>query len=380
MLTKRERILNTLNFEDVDRIPLLGGWIIADSHQRAIARCTEEEYWQDPVRCAVDAHRVLDVDGMIMVVVPQKPGEYLIDGISKENFESLADRYKSPEDVLAYVNSLTSPEETAKGFNADAWREEFRTQILDRQREMGDIVYLPTLWGEVHPEFEWYWEFGYENYLLFMHVYPEAAGEFFEGLAAVSRRKSEIVAQLYQELDMVPLTLVGTDICGGGGPLISPEFLREFYFPHVRHSLEPLYEAGIRTVWHSDGDIRPLIGDILSCGVSGFQGFQEEYGVDIADVARHRTMDGGKLTMFAGPSVTTTLPHGTVEDVRKDVERIIDTLAHKCALFILPANNILPDCPVENVIEMHRHAIEYGQRVKDLAERKTVPNTERHAR
>ncbi len=42
MNTKRQRLLNTLNFEDTDRVPLLGGWIIADGHEQAIA-CTTRE-------------------------------------------------------------------------------------------------------------------------------------------------------------------------------------------------------------------------------------------------------------------------------------------------------------------------------------------------
>jgi hypothetical protein len=361
MMTKRERILRTLHFAESDCVPLLGGWIIDDRHQQAIAGCTEEVYWQNPARCAIQAHRVLGVDGMIMVNVPDAPGAYR-GNLTKDSFESYKQRFKGPEDVLAYVRSQPSSEEAVSRFDADGWREELRSQILVKQRIMGDVVYLPTLWDVVHPGFEWYNVFGYENYLLFMHLYPEAAGKFFESMVGVARRKAEIVVGLYEELDVVPLTLIGTDICGGGGPVISPAFLRELYFPHVRRSIEPLREAGIRTVWHSDGDIRPIVDIILSAGVSGLQGFQEEYGVDIADVAKYRTLDGEKLTIFAGPSVTTTLPYGTVDDVRRDLERIIDTLADECALFILPANNVLPDCPVENVVVMHSHAIEYGRK------------------
>jgi len=370
VITTRQRILNTLNFEDTDRVPLLGGWIIADAHQQAIAGCTAREYWQDPTRWAIEAHRVLGVDGMIMVVVPEAPGEYLFDTdvLNKENLERVKERYRNPEDVLAHARSLPSPQEAARAFDVEAWKEDFRAEVLATQQRMGDpdsgIVYLPTLWDIVHPTFEWYWDFGYENYLMFMQLYPEAADQFFGVHAAVTRKTAEAAVQLYRELDLAPLTLIGTDICGGGGPLISPKRLREVYFPHVRRSLEPLREAGIRTVWHSDGDIRPLVDDILACGVSGFQGFQEEYGVDIAEIARHRTLDGEKLTIFAGPSVTTTLPRGSVEDVRREVERIIDTLVDACALFILPANNILPDCPVDNVIEMHHHTIQYGQRAR----------------
>ena len=362
MIARRERILRTLHFEEPDRAPLLGGWIIDDGHHIAITGCAEEAYWHDPMKYAIEAHRMLDVDGMIQVLAPKTPGEYRnSEYFSQELLESVHKRYRNPEDVLAFVRSQPSPEELAMEFDAEAWRDEFRADVLTKQERMGDTVYLPTLWGAVHPEFEQYWAFGYENYLLFMHLYPKAADKFFAGLAAVARKKAEVVVELYRELDMVPLTLIGTDICGGGGPLISPGSLREFYFPHVRRSLEPLHEAGIKTVWHSDGDFRPIVEDILSCGVSGFQGFQEEYGVDIADIARHRTVDGEKLVIFAGPSVTTTLPFGTVDDVKRDIERIIDTLAGKCALFILPANNVLPDCPVENISAMHYHAIEYGR-------------------
>ncbi len=354
---KRQRILTALAFERADRVPLLGGWVLGDRQQQALAGCREDEYWRDPVRWAIEAERALGVDGMIMVSAPLRPGEYR-DGTfySKAHLESLATRYRSPEDVLAYAQSLPSPEEARHGFDAAGWRDAFRAEVLAWQARLGDIVYLPTLWEVVHPKFEWYWDFGFENYLLFLQEYPEAADAFFASDAAVARRKAEIVAGVYRELELVPLTLIGTDICGGGGPLVSPRRLREVYFPHVRHCLEPLREAGIRTVWHSDGDFRSIIEDLLACGVAGFQGFQEEYGVDIADLATRRTRDGKPLTIFAGPSVTTTLPFGTVEDVRRDVERILETLLDPCALFILPANNILPDSPVENVRAMYAHA------------------------
>lgn len=362
MITRRERILATLNFETPDRVPLLGGWVIDDGHQQVLAGCAQDKYWQDPVACAIEAHRALDVDGMIMAMVPKRPGEYRdAEAFTKEKLEQVKQRFRSPEDVLAYARSQPSARDAVRDFDATAWRAEFRSGILTMQQKMGDMVYLPTLWEVVHPKFEWYWDFGYENYLMFMHLYPEAADEFFARDAAIARRKAEIVVQVFDELDMVPLTLIGTDICGGGGPVVSPQVLRECYFPHVRSSLEPLREVGIKTVWHSDGDFRLIVDDLVACGVSGFQGFQEEYGVDIVEVARHRTCDGEKLTIWAGPSVTTTLPFGTVKDVCADIERIIDALADTCALFILPANNILPDCPVENIKAMHRHAARYSR-------------------
>jgi len=363
MLGKRDRLLNTLRYRAVDRVPLLGGWTLGDNQHQAITGCPAEEYWKDPQRYVIEADRALGVDGMIALHVPTGPGEYR-DEIIQNDFEGWRDRYASPEDVLTYARALPSPRKALADFDADAWRNDFRANILATQEIMGDIVYLPTLWEVVHPRFEWYWEFGYENYLMFMQLYPEAAGHLFASEVEVCRRKAEIVVEIYEELHMIPLTLVGTDICGSGGPLISPKFLEEFYFPHVRRGIEPLRDAGIRTVWHSDGMIEPIVDIIIASGVSGFQGFQEEYGVNIAAITERRTVDGDPLTIFAGPSTATTLPFGTVEDVKRDIEHIIDTLMGKCALFILPANNILPDCPAENVLAMYRHAAEYSRSVR----------------
>jgi len=355
MMTPRERLLATLNFQRPDRIALLGGWVIDDGHQQAIACCTEEAYWENPARWAIEAHRALGCDSMIAIITPPSPGDYR-QGLTKAEFEGYKDKYPTLEHVVAYVRSQPSPEVAAKNFDADAWRDKLVSGIVNAQRWLGDMVYLPTLWEEVHPRFEWYPEFGYEHYLVLLHRYPELANRFFESLAAVSRKKSEIVVEVYHALDLVPMTLIGTDICGGGGPVVSPKLLRECYFPHVRSSLAPLRDAGIKTVWHSDGDFRPLVDDILACGVSGFQGFQEEFGVDIADLARHRTADGERLVLWAGPSVSAVLAFGTPDEVCRDVRRIIETLADECALFILPANNFLPGSPVENVLTMYRCA------------------------
>jgi len=204
----------------------------------------------------------------------------------------------------------------------------------------------------------------------FLALYPFAANKLFASGVEVKKRISSIIVEVYKELSAVPLIHIGTDICGKNGPVVSPEFLRKYYFPHVRRALEPIVDAGFKTVWHSDGYITPIIDDILDCGISGLQGFQWEYGVKLEDIVNKRTRNGEKLTIFAGPSVTSTLPFGSKEDAIKETEYIIDTAKDSCALFILPANDVLPDTPVENLIEFHKHAVSYGKEVMQRASKR----------
>ena len=73
-------------------------------------------------------------------------------------------------------------------------------------------------------------------------------------------------------------------------------------------------------------------------------------------------MHGEKLTLFAGLSTAAVLSQGSRWDVRRGIERLVDTLADECALFILPANHVLPDAPLENVVEMYRCAAAHSRR------------------
>ena len=52
------------------------------------------------------------------------------------------------------------------------------------------------------------------------------------------------------------------------------------------------------------------------------------------------------------------LPHGTVSDVKAEVERRIEQLGPRG--YVLGAvHNIQPDVPLENIVAMYRHAREY---------------------
>jgi len=360
-MTSRERILSALRSEKTDHIPLLGGFIVSSKHYCEIGGISRSLFFGDPARHALEAYRALGVDGLILLRLPaRKTGISEFRNMSASGFFSYAKRYRSPEDVLAHVDSLPSPPEALERFDLNSWRRQLADGLRDMQERTGEIVWMPTQWDIVHPSFEFYNVFGYENYLEFLVRYPEAADRFFGSTVEVKRAISSIIVEVYQELEIVPLIHIGTDICGKSGPVVSPRFLKERFFPHVRRSVEPLVDAGFKLVWHSDGVILPIVDDLLDCGIAGFQGFQWEYGIDLAAIASRRTKTGEKVILFAGPSVSSTLPFGSRQDVREEIEHIIDSASDSCILFFLPANDILPDTPTGNVVEAYTHAREYG--------------------
>ena len=59
------------------------------------------------------------------------------------------------------------------------------------------------------------------------------------------------------------------------------------------------------------------------------------------------------------PSSSCVLPHGSTEDVHREVERRIEELGCGGGYVLGAVHNIQPDVPPENVLAMYRHAREY---------------------
>lgn len=353
-----------LHGDCIDRVPCLGGFIVASDHYCGIAGTSQSNFEADPEAVAIRAYHALNVDGIILLRLPPGiDGHYTYRGITLDEFQAYKEQFQSPDDVRKWVLRLPSPMARLHAFDIDKWKDNFVTYFQKMQAKLGDIIWVPSQWDVVHPTFEWYNFFGYDNYMLFLADYPEVADKLFAADVEVKRCISRAIVNLYKKLGAIPLIHIGTDICGKNGPVVSPAFLRQHYFPHVRKSIEPIIEADFTTVWHADGYIMPLVDDILSCGVSGFQGFQWEYGVQLEELVKKRALNGQILTIFAGPSTSSTLPFKTIKDVRCEIEYIMNTGIGQCKLFFLPANDVLPDTPVASLIDAYRYAGVYSSQI-----------------
>ena len=135
--------------------------------------------------------------------------------------------------------------------------------------------------------------------------------------------------------------------------MISPAFLEEHYAPNLRRGLQPLLDVGCKPVWHSDGDVRPIMDMLIDCGVQGFQGFQPECGMTIEYVKNKRTRDGDPLLIFGPLAVTTELPACTPDEIRAKVRHAIEVCRGKANLVMFTGNTINPDVPLDNILAMH---------------------------
>jgi hypothetical protein len=265
--------------------------------------------------------------------VPTEVDAIRTGSVTESDFAGIA-----PEALLDYANSLPESEpEVLRNVDLAAEEAGFRAYFETALSQWQGIVPIPNFW-DLGGHFPLYGQFGYEAFLSACALFPEAVHKIWWVRSLRSRERAKIMAGLYAEYSLPPLMFCGEDLCVNHGPMISPTFIRKQYLPTVAMIIEPLVDSGIRVLYHCDGDVRSMVQEFMDIGYSGFQGFQYEDHVEIADLRKLRSRLGEEPLIFAGLSVSRTLPFGNVEDVREEVDYFINATDGGRGLYLFTSN------------------------------------------
>lgn len=347
-MDKKERIIKQIKGEEVDRIPKIGGWNLGVQNICDMAGIDRNSYAEDPYKAVIKANQNLGVDGITPPVIPTPEDELRNISLQEKDFDGI-----EPEAVLEKADSLPDSESAILAeFDATRYERHKREQYEKLIEKLDDLVLIPTLWS-APASFSFYFEFGYEAYLAAIALYPEAVEKLYWHSGILARARNEVRVNLYSEFDLPPILLCGDDICTAQGPLCSPLFLKEHYWKYVKDAMEPFAKAGIRFIHHCDGNVMPLVDDMLASGFSGFQGFQYEFGVD-PYILKEKAGDID-LLFLGGLSITYTLPSGTEDDIKAEVEYAMDYTDGGKGLFLFTSNVTGIDVPAKNLMTAYNY-------------------------
>lgn len=214
-----------------------------------------------------------------------------------------------------------------------------------------DILKIPYGNGYNNfPHFR-YGTYGYEHYFMAFAEYPELMERDFRLQADLAVLKNRRACQAY-DLGGFPRTLrLDHDMAGTKSLLVNVKQLDRLWTSHFARAIAPYVRSGIRLIWHCDGNLMALVPRLIEAGVSGFQGFQYETGMDYLAICRLKDRQGRDLIIHAGVSVTTTLPFGTPEEVRREMRWLVENGPPK-GLFLGASSSITPSTNPANVREM----------------------------
>lgn len=109
-----------------------------------------------------------------------------------------------------------------------------------------------------------------------------------------------------------PIYFMGDDIAYKGTTLFSPQFLRETFIECLRRTTEPLKDAGIKVIFHSDGNVMSVLDDMIAAGIDGLNPIEPIAGMDIGLLKRRY---GRNLVLVGNVDCSQVLPLGTRRQV-----------------------------------------------------------------
>ncbi len=168
---------------------------------------------------------------------------------------------------------------------------------------------------------------------------------------------SAYIARAYAEVSQVPLLFMGEDIATTTGPIFKPSMVRKEGLPRWRWIVDPIHDAGMKFLYHTDGrygSFLPLIFEEL--GAEGLNPIERNGCNDIFEIRRQYP----KKLLFGNVCCAQTLPYGTPGDVEDETLELIEKIGPQGGLLIGSSSEVHDLVPVVNTVTMYRTVHEYG--------------------
>ena len=188
---------------------------------------------------------------------------------------------------------------------------------------------------------------GLENFLMDMLVEEEFAQALLEKTAEYETEKA--LRAIRAGADIVSFS---GDIAMQTSMLVSVNAWRKLDKPLFARMIKRFKEENpnVLVYYHSDGNMEEVVPDMIEIGVDILNPIQPE-SMDVGEIYRKFA---DKICLHGTISIQETLPKGSIQDVRAEVEHRMALCKGKGGMIISPANHVQDDTPLENIIEIYK--------------------------
>ena len=371
-MTHRERALTALNHETTDRVPMdLGATLCSGIHVEAYKSLmkyldldfTEKDLvMHDKMQQLILPeerllqHLGVDFRGIFPGAQKKNPDRFLDDGTwidtwgvyrKKPKGALYYDMFKSPlsdDDVtIDYIlNDYQWPDPTDEG-RFEGLRE--KAEYLRNEVDCAIVLNYQAVF--IHDS---QYLRGFEGWYTDLIENPER-------LCAIFDRTLEFYFELGETLfkevgEFADVVICSDDISGQSGPLFNPDIYREYIKPRQKKLFDFVKEkTNAKLLYHTCGTVLPFIDDLKEIGIDIMNPVQT-FATDM-DTKVLKKLCGKDIAFWGGIDTQRILPFGTVEEVEREVDRVIDDLAVDGGFVLNAVHNIQAGVKPENIVAMY---------------------------
>ena len=347
-MTKRERVEATFRFQETDRVPLYDiiinddvirhftGSIPSVGEKGAKLQCEAIGKMLDMTRMAgigpVEAGEYTDDDGFV-----HHRNRWTSGGILKRPFD---DEDGAKEWLKSAIRRLA---DSIRDFSVDEVRRLFLERFHRIKNYIGDDTVV--LHGQSGTGLDAVrYSLGLELFSYIDADAPDLIGEYLELSTELEVRKIHVIA----DPGLSPCALTFGDIAFKGRLIHSPPWLRREFVPRVARLNAAWHDHGVKCLFHSDGDLMPIMPDLIDSGIDGFNPIETAAGMAIAPI---RQQFGNKIFLAGGIDISTLMSFGTPDQVKSECKMAIREAGS--GYFMGSTTEIDPGSKLENVLAMY---------------------------
>jgi uroporphyrinogen decarboxylase len=231
------------------------------------------------------------------------------------------------------------------------------SQDLVHYRAQAEALYQNTdfaIVAPLGPPYELFYGLGtgdFEMWMITLASEPEYVERLYDKLVTAWLDNLERFVEAVG--DRVQVLQFNDDFGTQHSLFLSVEMFRRLIMPFYKRGLDWIHaHTRMKVFLHSDGAIFPLIPSLIEMGVDILNPVQTSAtGMDARELKRQF---GDRIVFWGGSlDCQKTLPYGTVDDVRSEVQFHLETFAPGGGYVFAPVHNIQAGVPPENVVAMY---------------------------
>lgn len=150
--------------------------------------------------------------------------------------------------------------------------------------------------------------------------------------------------------DTLDIIFISDDMGMQNSMLISMESWRTHFKYRLKAWCDLIHKYGKKVLYHTDGAVLPLIPELIECGVDILNPIQHVCpGMDRSTL---KTLFGNDLIFHGGVENQKILPLGTAREVVNETTQCIKTLGKNGGYICCSCHNIQAGTPLENILSM----------------------------
>jgi hypothetical protein len=199
-------------------------------------------------------------------------------------------------------------------------------------------------------EFAWFLSNNMEIGLMELALRPGEIKHIYDSKVASANAHDKLYVRPEQSG-----VLWGTDLSTQRGPMLNPEIYKKIFLDGYKTRINSIKSLNQRVVKHMCGNNWAILDLMVEAGIDCYQSIQESAGMDIIQLYKQYS---DKIVLWGGVCLE-NLMHGSMDDVRKDVKKVMTELASKGRFILGTSHSVAIGTKYDNFMAMLDEASKY---------------------